>query len=130
MAVGFLDHTITIILIVIGLLSGVLSVLREVQSMYFPAKAAEGKVFFVFVRIAFVIAAVLLWSDEHQKVVQLTSRSSDAHGHLLFQGQNSIVNPASNPKWPFKVGDVPLANIGWNNLSHVYLMNLELYSRA
>src|ERR1700722_15196723 len=70
---GFLGHSWEIVLIVVGLLSGALSVLREVQLMYLPAKAAGKKLFWGFARIAFVIAAVLLWSDEHDKVLQITA---------------------------------------------------------
>jgi len=70
-SVGLLNHTVAIILLVIGLLSGAFAVFREIQLMYFPAKATERKVFWGFVRIAFVIAAALLWFDEHTKVEQL-----------------------------------------------------------
>ena len=68
---GMLGHTWAIILIVIGLLSGSLSGLRELQVMYAPAKATDKRVFWGWVRIAFVVAAVLLWWDEHSKVKQL-----------------------------------------------------------
>src|ERR1039458_5330676 len=74
---GFIGHTLEIVLIVVGLLSGTLAVLREVQLMYLPAKANEKKVFWAFARIAFVIAAILLWSDEHAKVVQLYALKSE-----------------------------------------------------
>jgi len=42
--------------------------------MYHPAAAESKRIFWCFVRIAFVISAVLLWSDEHDKVTQLLSK--------------------------------------------------------
>jgi hypothetical protein len=79
---GFLGHSVTIVVIVIGLLSGILSVVREIQIMYYPAKADDKKVFWAFVRIAFVVAAVLLWSDEHEKVVQLSRYAETSRGYI------------------------------------------------
>jgi hypothetical protein len=68
---GIMNHTVNLLLVVIGLLSGVLSVLREIQEMYLPPKIPKKKHFWAVVRIAFVIAAVVLWCDEHAKVLQL-----------------------------------------------------------
>lgn len=68
---GFLSHTGALICLVVALLSGVLAVFREVQMMYFPPKSPNKKVFWAFVRIAFGIALVLLYADEHTKVSQL-----------------------------------------------------------
>jgi hypothetical protein len=42
---GFLDPTIAVVIIVISLLSGILSLAREVQLMYFPAQADAQKTF-------------------------------------------------------------------------------------
>ncbi len=42
--------------------------------MYVPAKANERRVFWAWVRIAFVVAIVLLWWDEHSKVKQLNAQ--------------------------------------------------------
>ena len=75
---GILNQTFAIILVVVGLLSGSLSVLREIQLMYLPAKATDQRIFWAWVRIAFVIAAVLLWVDEHSKVGQLSTELSTA----------------------------------------------------
>src|SRR5438105_15767297 len=66
---GILPHLLAVIFIVVGLLSGVLSIVREIQQMYWPATAQSPRVFWAFVRIAFVLAAVILWLDEHSKVV-------------------------------------------------------------
>ncbi len=46
--------------------------------MYLPARADDKRVFWGFVRVAFVIAAVLLWSDEHDKVTQLSKQPAQA----------------------------------------------------
>lgn len=73
--VGLLNHTVAVCLFVIGLLSGGLSIMREVQLMYWPAKTTEKRAFWGWVRIAFVVAAVLLWVDEHAKVGQLQANA-------------------------------------------------------
>ena len=44
--------------------------------MYAPPRTAQRQTFWAFVRIAFVVAAVLLWFDEHAKVVRLSSIDS------------------------------------------------------
>jgi hypothetical protein len=73
--VGFLNPTIAVIILGIGLLSGILSIIREVQIMYLPAHLDRGKTFWAWSRIAFVIAAVLLWADEHSKVSELQANA-------------------------------------------------------
>jgi hypothetical protein len=75
---GMLGHSLAVILVVVGLLSGTLSVLRELQIMYAPAKASERRTFWGWVRLAFVVAAILLWYDEHSKVKQLSSKPEQA----------------------------------------------------
>lgn len=42
--------------------------------MYRPPVAGQKSVFWAFARIAFVISAVILWTDEHAKVVELSSQ--------------------------------------------------------
>src|SRR5262249_14820130 len=64
--------TISYLLLVVALLSGPLAIAREIQLMYAPAKAEQKRAFWSLVRIAFVLAAVLLYFDEHSKVAQLT----------------------------------------------------------
>ena len=71
---GFLGSTMALVLIVVGLFSGVLAILREIQLMYRPASAGDKRLFWGFVRIAFIIAAALLWADEHEKVSQLENK--------------------------------------------------------
>jgi hypothetical protein len=73
---GFLSYTFVVIFIVIGLLSGVLSLVREVQIMYLPAKASKRKMLWAFVRIATILSFVILWANEHDKVAQLSRAAS------------------------------------------------------
>jgi hypothetical protein len=73
---GFLNHAWVVFAVIVGLLSGVLAVVREVQIMYLPAKAADKKVFWGFVRIAFVVALVVLLWNEHDKVNELSKMAS------------------------------------------------------
>jgi hypothetical protein len=65
------------VLLIIGLLSGVLAVFREVQMMYFPPKLTDKKIFWGYVRIAFVISMVLLLWDEHTKIASPRYIASD-----------------------------------------------------
>ena len=44
--------------------------------MYFPPNVPKKRAFWGFVRIAFIVAAVVLWCDEHSKVQQLLAKSS------------------------------------------------------
>ncbi len=72
---GILNHTLAVVIVVVGLLSGALSVMRDLQEMYWPAQATRRRVFWGWVRIAFIIAAVMLWLDEHSKVTQLANEA-------------------------------------------------------
>lgn len=112
---GLLNHTIAILLIVVGLLSGALSVVREVQLMYLPAKAQEKRLFWAFVRIAFVVAAILLWADEREKVGQLSGLLKQNHTHIAFLAQNSLKIDGV-PTWPYKDGDIPITAIGISDI--------------
>jgi len=56
--------------------------------MYFPAKATQKRVFWGFFRIAFVISAVLLWSNERSKVTSLTKQLEEPSVVFTFK-QNS-----------------------------------------
>jgi hypothetical protein len=94
LGMGFLGHTWEIVLIVVGLLSGAISVLREVQLMYFPAKAEGKKLFWGFARIAFVIAAILLWSNEHDKVSQLAALKSEKPTFNVPPAQVVVIPPS------------------------------------
>jgi hypothetical protein len=42
--------------------------------MYFPPTVLSKKTFWGVVHIAFIIAALMLWADEHEKVLQLKSK--------------------------------------------------------
>lgn len=89
---GFLSHTWAVVVIVFGLLSGTISVLREVQLMYFPPKTTTRRTFWSWVRIAFVVAVVLLWLDERSKVNQLLSRSSTPVPNIQVTTPPPIIN--------------------------------------
>ncbi len=95
--------------------------------MYAPSKIGDKRTFWGFVRIAFVIAAVLLYLDEHTKVTQFQSRYSEYHTHLYFAPQASItIDNPSVPKWPFKSGDTPIAATSRGNVGHQYITDVEV----
>src|ERR1039457_6354973 len=87
MVVGFFGNTVFIIVLIVGLLTGALSILREVQIMYWPTALPPKPLFWSFVRIAFVIAAALLWWDEHQKVLQLLTVKPEPSNSLRRRTQ-------------------------------------------
>jgi hypothetical protein len=124
--IGFLGPAMAVAVLVIALLSGALSVLREFLTMYYPSKLDEKKTFWAWSRIAFVVAAVLLWTNERHKVNQLQSRSSEAHGHVLITPQISINWVASHPRWPFKVGDIPQSIIDMTTVGRPFLTNVDV----
>lgn len=117
---GFLGSTAALLFIIVGLLSGVLSVIREVQLMYLPPKATERKVFWGFVRIAFVISAVMLLANEHSKVSELSKRLEEPKAAF---GSVSIIPPTERAGYPDPETHQPnwavLANVTTNkNLSN------------
>lgn len=84
---GIFGSVFGLILLVVALLSGVVSVLRELQMMYLPAKAETSKVFWGWFRIVVFVALVLLWVDEHSKVVQFSPSVSfkfvNTNGYII-----------------------------------------------
>jgi hypothetical protein len=94
MVSGFLGSTFFVVLLVLGLISGSLSVLREVQLMYFPAKAKERSVFWAWVRIAVVIAAIILWTNEHSKVSELSKQLEEP---IIRLGPVRLMTPEERP---------------------------------
>jgi hypothetical protein len=91
---GLLSPAFGIVVIVIALLSGSLAVIREIQMMYAPAKATDKKVFWGFVRVAFVIAAVLLWWDEHSKVQDLLRISASGPRAYVESTELGVIAPS------------------------------------
>ena len=70
-SVGILNTFWLVALAIVALLSGGLSVIREVQMMYFPPRAARNTVFWAFVRIALAVALGMLFYNEKTKVKEL-----------------------------------------------------------
>jgi hypothetical protein len=100
---GFLGNAWAIFAIIIALLSGVLAVLREIQLMYVPAKANDKKTFWAFARIAFVLAAVLLYLDEQSKVKQLLAKQTPTPIQITVQPAQVVLPP---PVTPSQAGNV------------------------
>jgi hypothetical protein len=108
---GIFGHTLAVIIVVVGLLSGSLSVLRELQVMYAPTKASERQVFWSWVRIAFVVAAVLLWWDERSKVRQLTSQLAAQPGQpVQINVPPAVIN--SPPETAYIAARDPMVVLG------------------
>jgi hypothetical protein len=75
--------------------------------MYAPAKASEKRVFWAWVRIAFIVAAVLLWWDEHSKVKQLSPKSEQP---IQINVPPSVVN--SPPQTAYIASLDPMVVLG------------------
>lgn len=58
----------------VGIVSGIGSIIRDVLDTYRPTadQKLSKRRFWAIVRIAFLIAAILVWYAEHQKVIKLT----------------------------------------------------------
>jgi len=63
-----------VVLLVVALMSGILSVIREWALIHASDKVNEKRLFWGCVRIAFVISAITLWAVEHSSVIELNKR--------------------------------------------------------
>ena len=65
---GYLQYLLSMLLWGVALMSGILSIVREVLSIFFPKIVPQRSLFWNCVFIAFIISAAILWFIEHQKV--------------------------------------------------------------
>jgi hypothetical protein len=63
-----------ILLLMVGLMSGVFSLFREVFLIKNPEKAKDGHLFWRCVFITFIISSVWLWVSEHQQTLALQAQ--------------------------------------------------------
>jgi hypothetical protein len=63
-----------IVPIMVGLISGILSIFREVLLFTAPDKVQEKPLFWASVRIAFVLSLIAAWWIEHKRSSELTAR--------------------------------------------------------
>jgi hypothetical protein len=70
---GIFGGILGVLLLAFGLLTGILALAREVQLMYRPAAVESRRLFWVFVRIAFVMSVGWLWWNEHARVESETT---------------------------------------------------------
>ena len=77
---SYFGGTVELLLLVIGLISGVLSILRDLQMMYNPAQADPKRVYWGWVRIAFIISAGLVWYNAFSS---MKGREADLHNAEL-----------------------------------------------
>jgi len=78
--------------------------------MYHPAVAEQKRVFWAFVRIAFIVSAVILWVNEHEKVNQLLSASNAKQSPIVVNVPPISVPPAQvivTPRAESKPGKNP-----------------------
>lgn len=80
--------------------------------MYAPTKAGEKRTFWAWVRIAFIVAAVLLWWDEHSKVKQLTSQLSSKPEQTVQVNVPPINIPAPIVNLPPQAAYVSSVDVG------------------
>lgn len=75
-------------------MSGILAILREALSIFYPNLAPQRSLFWNCVIIAFVISASVLWAMEHQKAVDLAKRITKTFPELSGVINFSAVAPA------------------------------------
>jgi hypothetical protein len=64
-------HAFAVIALVVALMSGILSLIREFLLFQYPNKFQEPPLFWASVRIAFAVSLVVLWYGERQKRLEL-----------------------------------------------------------
>lgn len=74
--ISYFGSILELVLIVVALLSGALSIVRDLQKMYSPARTDDKRLFWGWVRIAFVISAVLVWWNAFSS---MKGREQDLH---------------------------------------------------
>jgi len=82
---GFLSPVWSTILTIISLVTGVLAVVREVLVMYKPPRADDKKVFWAVVRIALIITAAILLTDEKTRSGSLSKENEDLRVKLTAE---------------------------------------------
>lgn len=112
---NYFGGAFAVVLLIVGLLSGALSVFREMQLMYKPPAASQRKQFWGWVRVAFVLSLCTLWyesfnslkgreadlrkSDETKQSLQrerdqLKEETQRLTSELDFDKRNKTTNPA------------------------------------
>jgi hypothetical protein len=86
---SYFGGILEILLLVVGLISGALSVARDFQRMYSPARTDEKRVYWGWVRIAFVISAGLVWYNAFSS---MKGRERDLHAKELEALQEKANN--------------------------------------
>lgn len=66
-----------IVLLMVGLMSGILSLFREVVLIGDPEKAKDGHLFWRCVFIAFIISSAWLWISEHHQTLELQTKLNE-----------------------------------------------------
>jgi hypothetical protein len=69
-------HALKILVIVVALMSGVLSLVRELVGIYAPGKVPQASLFWRCTWIAFILSAAIVWYTEHKKVRELEQKLS------------------------------------------------------
>ena len=104
-----------IVPIMVGLMSGALSIVREYLLFAFPEKYKEASLFWASVRIAFILSAATAWIIEHNLLNKERERNQkpDLHGEILEVLIGPCV-PNSDP--PMCASVVMLLVKAWNTV--------------
>jgi hypothetical protein len=66
-------EVLSLIVLMVAFMSGILSIIREAISIFYPAQAAPATLFWRCVWIAFILSAGTAWYLEHQKAEALAN---------------------------------------------------------
>ena len=84
-----------IFLLMVGLMSGIFSLVREVLLINHPEKAKDGHLFWRCVFITFIISSVWLWVSEHQQTLDLQGKLDALTTPALTADFGELFRPAS-----------------------------------
>ena len=96
---GHLRSVRQVVLLVVALMSGILSLFRELLLIYLPTQFNQRSLFWNCVRISFVISMIVVWWQQHQAIAKLQSdlkieKSKNAPDFEIFHGTVAIQNAA------------------------------------
>lgn len=110
-----LEYLLHLLLWVVALMTGFLSILRELLSIYRP-KQGPRSLFWNCIIIAFVISASILWFIEHQKITDLTNELKESKEHnkpnFALSINQTIIGQSPNLNETFLLINLGIKNIG------------------
>jgi hypothetical protein len=87
-----------VVLLMVALMSGILSIIREWVLIYHPDKVDKRRIFWGCVKIAFVLSALMAWFIEHHAVVEANHRLAELTMPQLSAEIDSVATAPMGPQ--------------------------------